>query len=116
MKRKVEKEWKIVLPTSVELGYQSIKIIEGDLIEGQGVYRCESSEIRIKESLNDRETLNTILHEILHAAVYVYGLKNEFKDDDHEEKVVNALGNALTEMCIRNPKLVSWIEQNVRSL
>lgn len=117
MKRKVEKEYVLALPVSISLGYQNIKLVKSDLIDGaQGVYLADSSEIRIKEGLDDREILNTLIHEVLHACVYLYGLRDEFKDDDHEEKVVNALGNALTEVMIRNKPLAAWVHQNVQSL
>lgn len=110
------KEWieHISLPKIIKIGYQDIKVSEMDFVdESQGVYRADQSEIRIREGLEAREKLNTVLHEILHAIVYSYGLKNDFKDDDEEEKVVNALGNGLTEAFIRNPELMEFIKNAV---
>lgn len=110
------KDWvEHTLPASLKVGYQDIKITEVDLIDGQGVYIADRSEIRIREGMEKREQLNTLLHESLHALCYSYGLKNEFKDDDHEERVVNALGNGLTEILVRNPQLVKCIIANAKA-
>lgn len=102
------------LPAVIHLGYQDIKITFKDFEEAQGSYSSDRHEISINVALEGVEVFNTLIHEILHACVYVYGLKEEFKDEDHEEKVVNALGNALTEVLTRNPKLVSWINKNAK--
>lgn len=103
-----------ILPTVIKIGYQDIKVIEVDLIDdAQGVYLAAKPEIRVKEGMEGRELLNTVLHEILHGIVYCYGLKTEFKDNDHEERIVNALGNALTEVLTRNPDLVSFVGKSV---
>lgn len=98
----------------IHLGYQDIKITSKDFGEAQGFYSSDRHEISINSALYGIEVFNTLIHEILHACVYVYGLKEEFKDEDHEEKVVNALGNALTEVLTRNPELVSWISKNAK--
>lgn len=97
------------IPDILYIGYQDIAVKLWDLEEAHGVYLADRSEIRIKDGLDPREMLNTVLHECLHAAVFTYGLKEEFKDDDHEEKVINALGNALTEIFTRNPALIEWV-------
>lgn len=102
------------LPKMLKLGYQDIKVLEIDSIDHtQGSYNNESHEIRVKSDMGSREKLNTLFHEILHACVYGYGLKSEFEDDGAEEKIVNALGNALTEVFVRNKELVEFIRQSV---
>lgn len=101
-------------PKVIKLGYQDIKVLEVDAIDNtQGSYNNESHEIKIKSGMDNREKLNTLLHEIIHACVYCYGLKSEFKDDDAEEKIVNALGNGITEVLVRNRELVSFIGESV---
>lgn len=102
-----------ILPKIIYLGYQDIKIVQEDLVDAQGCYQAEQSKIRIKEGMEGREQLNTVLHEILHAIVYAYGLKKEFKTDEDEEKIVNALGNGLTEVLVRNKELVEFIGKSV---
>lgn len=102
------------LPKVIQLGYQDIKVLEIESIDNtQGSYNNESHEIKIKSEMGSREKLNTLLHELLHACVYAYGLKSEFEDDDAEEKIVNALGNGLTEVLVRNKELVEFIKQSV---
>lgn len=102
------------LPKVIKLGYQDITVIEVPAIDNtQGSYDNDSHEIKIKSEIGGREKLNTLLHELLHACVYTYGLKNEFDDDDAEEKVINALGNGLTEALVRNKELVEFIRQSV---
>lgn len=103
----------VFVPNLIKLGYQDIKIVQEDLVDAQGCYQAEQSKIRIKEGLEGREQLNTVLHEILHAIVYAYGLKKDFKTDEEEEKIVNALGNGLTEVLVRNKELVTFIEKSV---
>lgn len=99
------------VPKIIHLGYQDIEIKSWDAEGGlQGAYLPDRPQIRIADTVDGVELLNTMLHEIIHAAIYVYGIKGEFKDDDHEEKVVNVLGNALTEIFVRNPDLASWIK------
>jgi len=102
-----------ILPATIKIGYQDIKVSEEDLVDSQGCYQAELSKIRIKEGLDGREQLNTVLHEILHAIVYTYGLKKDFKTDEEEEKIVNALGNGLTEVLVRNKELVAFIGKSV---
>jgi len=102
-----------ILPTVIKLGYQDIKITEEDLVDAQGCYQAEQSKIRIKEDMDKREQMNTLLHELLHAIVYVYGLKKDFKTDEEEEKIVNLLANGLTEVLVRNKDLVMFIEKSV---
>lgn len=112
---KKNKDWKEhILPSIIKIGYQDIRVSEVDFIDGaQGVYISDNSEIRIKEGMSESESLNTILHECLHAIVYVYGIKNDFEDNDEEEKIVNALGNGLTEIFLRNPNLIKFIVKSV---
>ena len=110
------KEWVkyAFLPKIIKLGYQDIKVSEFEFMDGeQGCYRADPPEIRVKQGEQGRELLNTLLHECIHAVIYTYGLKKDFKDDEEEEKIVNALGNGLTEILVRNPELVKFIGDSV---
>lgn len=104
------------LPDTIHIGYQDIKILTVDFLdEAVGAYVPDRSEIRIKEGTEGRELLNTLLHECLHAVVQCYGMRDDFKDHEHEEKIINALGNGLTEVLTRNPVLASWVADNAKS-
>ena|ERR1700733_4588450 len=109
------KEWQeYILPAVIKLGYQDIAVSEFSFLDGeQGAYSADAAKIRINEGMEGRELLNTLLHECLHAIVYTYGLKKDFKDDDEEEKLVNAFGNGLTELLVRNPEVVEFIRKTV---
>lgn len=103
------------LPSVIKIGYQDIRVCEADFLDGeQGLYSADRSEIRLKQGIEGREALNTMLHEIMHAIVYSYGMKHSFKDDEHEEKIVNALGNGLTEALMRNQTLAKWVYENAK--
>ena len=55
---------------------------------------------------------NTLLHEILHAIVYQYGLAEDIKDK--EEKIVNTLTNGLSAVFIDNPWLLDYLKDKVK--
>ena len=102
------------IPSVIKIGYQDIEISEFEFLDGeQGCYHAEEAKIRIKEGMEGRELLNTLLHEILHSIVYSYGLKKEFKTDEEEEKIVNAFANGLTELLVRNPGVLDFIRRSV---
>lgn len=102
------------LPKKVYIGYQDINIIVDDLIDCQGVYLAEKSQIKINDGMEAREALNTILHECLHGIFYTYGIKKVVDDDEKEEQIVSMLGNGLTELFIRNKNLVDWIVSHAK--
>lgn len=63
--------------------------------------------IRIRADLEPVKAVNTMLHEILHAAWYVAAID----DDDKEERRVRVLANQLTQVWRDNPNLVGWINR-----
>ena len=69
---------------------------------------AKNHEIDYDENMAAPEIVNTILHEVLHAIVHVWGIK--FKDSDQEEEVVNALGGALSTLFKDNLELLDWIK------
>ncbi len=97
------------LPETICIGYQDIEVIETDFPDNeQGVYISDKSQIRIQRDMQPRESLNTVLHEIIHAIIFVYGAKQIFKDEEEEERVVGLVGNGLAEAFSRNPELAKW--------
>lgn len=105
---------KHILPKKIFIGYQDVSVSSHDLIDCQGVYLSDRSEIRIKDGMDDREILNTILHECFHGIFYTYGMKCIFDDDQKEEQICNTLGNAFTEIFIRNPDFIKWIKDKIQ--
>lgn len=105
---------KLELPKTISIGYQDIKILKSDFLDGYGVYLGDRGEIRILDDLEGIEVLNTVLHECLHALFDLYGIRPAIKEDRGvEESIVSALGNGLTEIFKRNPNLVKWIQAQV---
>lgn len=74
-------------------------------IDGQIVF--ENQEIHISENLTAFNTIETLLHELLHGVIYEHGVaKLHMKQ---EEAIVLRLGRALAILFIQNPKLILWL-------
>ena len=71
------------------------------LIDGE--CHLKEQEIDYDSSMSEQLIMNTILHEIGHAMVHVFGIK--FKDEDYEEHFVNAYSGALVTVLRDNPEL-----------
>lgn len=93
----------------VRIGYKTIdiKFIENPMADCVGMYKRGEGKIFIDQSLSPDEKLNTIIHELLHAVYHLYGLP---ADDDTEERYVNTLANGITEVILRNPKLLQHLK------
>ena len=92
----------------VKVGYADYKLVpltEKDagkrLIDGECDLKAQ--EIDYDSTMNEQLVMNTILHEIGHAMVHVFGIK--FKDEDYEEHFVNAYSGALVTVLCANPEL-----------
>ena len=55
--------------------------------------------------------VNTLVHEILHAIVFQWGIE---LDEKEEEKICNTLANGLTTVCVDNPWLLSYIQKQLK--
>ena len=87
------------LPDHVKVGYKDIKIKyvrpdykKWEMTDCFGEYDYRQNIINIQHDLCGQERANTIIHEIMHAAVQVSGLNQEkaaLEKDEHEEAVVN---------------------------
>jgi len=93
---------------NLKIGYADFKLTaltEKDagrrLIDGE--CHLKEQEIDYDSAMHEQLIMNTILHEAGHAMVHVFGMK--FKDDDHEEHLVNALMGGVITLFRDNPKL-----------
>lgn len=60
------------------------------------------------------ETVNTMIHELLHAIFHLYSIREWSEIDyDLEEKLCSVLGNGLTELVVRNPKLILFLWESL---
>ena len=93
------------LPDHVKVGYKDIKIKyvrpdykKWEMTDCLGEYDYRQNVISIQHDLCGQERANTIIHEIMHAAVSVSGLNQEkaaLEKDEHEEAVVDQLTNVM---------------------
>lgn len=94
------------LPKKIRIGYKGFKVepwkSESDTY---GVIDYKTGLIKIKDDLDDEETANTLIHEILHGIFYETGLSLDMKYDE-EEKLVFVLANSICRFFLENPKLV----------
>jgi len=132
MKRKNPKHFKDIkpievevkgLPDNVRVGYKDIKIkyVRPEykkwlMTDCFGEYDYRQNTISIQHDLCGQERANTIIHEIMHAAVQVSGLNQEkapLEKDEHEEAVVNQLTNVMMGVFRDNPWLVEMLKTDL---
>jgi hypothetical protein len=103
------------IPVSIRVGYRDYAVVEISAIrsEAEAAYGRHSSlvcEIEVRTDTKPHETVDTLLHEVLHAAWSVAGLNSK----DGEERVVTALAHQLTQIWRDNPDLVAYLSEALR--
>lgn len=97
----------------LRIGYKdyTLKFVEGLVDRAEAVGMCFKIKgmIEIDKSLPDIETANTMLHEVMHAVHYVHGLHDMGQDTDAEERIVNSLGNGMTQVLRDNPEFTTTV-------
>ena len=111
------------LPDKVRVGYKDIKIKyvrpdfkKWELTDCFGEYDYRQNIIQIQHDLCGQERANTIIHEIMHAAVSVSGLNQEkaaLEKDEHEEAVVNQLTNVMMGVFRDNDWIVDMLKNDL---
>ena len=101
---------------NIKIGYREYKIknldsivsrcneINGQFLASDGVIALSSTEDNISHA-------NTLIHEILHAIIYQWGIE---LDDKEEEKICNTIANGLTTVIVDNPSLLSYLQKNLK--
>ena len=101
---------------NIKIGYRDYKIknldsivsrcneINGQFLASDGVIALSSTEDNISHA-------NTLIHEILHAIIYQWGVE---LDDKEEEKICNTIANGLTTVFVDNPSLLSYLQKNLK--
>ena len=108
------------LPERIYLGPQVLRVVETEDIDGDAVGEFKSwlALVNIRASIpGDPERANAVLHECLHAAFKQAELGRMLKDSDgdHEEMLVNTMSNAVIELFRRNPELLAFVTEAVKS-
>lgn len=111
------------LPNHVKVGYKDIKIKyvrpdykKWEMTDCFGEYDYRQNIIHIQHDLCGQERANTIIHEIMHAAVQVSGLNQEkaaLEKDEHEEAVVNQLTNVMMSVFRDNDWIVEMLKNDL---
>ena len=111
------------LPNHVRVGYKDIKIKyvrpdykKWEMTDCFGEYDYRQNVIHVQHDLCGQERTNTIVHEIMHAAVQVSGLNQEkaaLEKEEHEEAVVNQLTNVMMGVFRDNPWIVEMLKNDL---
>ena len=78
--------------------------INGQFLASDGVIALSSTEDNVSHT-------NTLIHEILHAIVYQWGIE---LDDKDEERICNTIANGLTTVFVDNPSLLSYLQKQLK--
>lgn len=82
-------------PASVYVTNESYRIVFSSKLQDFGICDPEKKTITIKSGMSDRETFNTLVHELLHAIEFEHGLKIK-------HKMIYKLEKAIVEMLVDN--------------
>lgn len=99
------------IPKKIEIGYRTFNVVVlPDLPTAMGSVSSNKRLIQIEKNQNPHDMLDTVLHECFHVMVD----DSKLVDDADEEKFVSIFANKMTELFIRNPKLLDWMRQQVK--
>ena len=98
-----------------DLNHQFKKDNMGDVY---GQFTARENKIEIQPDLSDIDEANTLLHEILHAGVWVTSLCQSgqpLSQSVDEELVVNSLSNNLIQVFIDNEWLLPYLKSKLNN-
>ena len=107
----------------IKVGYSTLKIntqatqfTSSNMTDTYGQYLQRENKIEIQPNLSDIDEANTLIHEILHASVWISSLSQTgqpLEVSDNEELVVNNLTNILTQVFIDNKWLLLYLTKKL---
>jgi hypothetical protein len=105
------------VPKKVKIGYSTFNIDSKDSTwkeKNQAVGMCsvDKSLIEYCKEQSDPEIVNTVIHEILHALIYVFDM--EFDSSKKEECLVTKMANGLQTLLLDNPELLKWLSDSCK--
>lgn len=102
---------KVEIPKQVKVGPHQVSIaFVGELEDCFGDYDKHKERIRVDTNISDTQIADTLLHEILHAVHYIYGIK----DEHEEEQIVTVTATALSQVIQDNPKVMKFITSKLQ--
>jgi hypothetical protein len=101
---------------NIKIGYRDYKIKNLDSIvskcnEINGQFLASDGMIALSSTEDNISHANTLIHEILHAIVYQWGIE---LDDKEEERICNTIANGLTTVFVDNPSLLSYLQKQLK--
>lgn len=102
------------LPSKIKLGHTELSVVEstdsldpGDL----GEFSSHHRRITLAPGQGHAEQVNTLLHELAHAAYYFDALRQDETEEakNEEERIVTCVANRLAEALLRNRRLREFI-------
>lgn len=101
------------IPKKIVIGFRTFDVSVCDSLPNiMGSVNTNRRIIYIEAGHHQHDMLDTIIHECLHVMVD----DSKLVDESDEEKLVAILANKLTELFIRNPKLLDWMRQQVKEI
>ena len=108
----------------IKIGYATLSIKKqapqfhkDNMSDSYGQYLSRENKIEIQPELSDVDEANTLLHEILHASVWISSLSQSgqpLQQTNDEEVVVNSLSNKLTQVFIDNEWLLPYLTKKLK--
>ena len=100
----------------IKIGYKNYKVKNLDSIvskcnEINGQFLASDGMIALSSTEDNISHANTLIHEILHAIVYQWGIE---LDDKEEERICNTIANGLTTVFVDNPSLLSYLQKQLK--
>ncbi len=108
----------------IKVGYQELTLgIQPATFQSNndsyGEFDHRKNTIHITEGLSDLDYGCTLLHEIIHAVAYYYGLTQSgqpLDTDNKEEIVINNLANGLTAVLKDNPFILKELSNRLHNV
>ena len=103
--------------TTLTIKKQAPQFYKDNMSDAYGQYLSRQNKIEIQPDLSDIDEANTLLHEILHAAVWVSSLSQSgqpLQQSNDEEVVINSLSNKLTQIFIDNEWLLPYLTEKLK--
>lgn len=106
------------LPRRIKVGQYTFRIVvtlpseNPDLNDNDGITDFETFRIYLHQNMHRQRAVNVVQHELIHAINWVYGVD----DGAEEEHITTQVTNGLVEMWLSNPKVLSWLTKNLRTM
>lgn len=100
----------------LKIGHLEVKVILDSKYLGDEIGKFDDrvAELHVAGDLGEREFVATLIHEILHAITYSYGLRATLlKEQDDEEHICEVFGNGLAQAFCENKSLINLLKEKI---